>query len=67
MAVGVAEFQMFGEGRIFTDLVPLTPESFANDANLNTFGTDEPLLLQLTAESDAVALNIASRLAEIRI
>lgn len=65
--VGVAEFQMFGEGRVFTDTVPLTPESFANDANLNTFGTDEPLTLQLTAESDAVTLNILSRIAEIRI
>ena len=65
-AMGVAEFQIFGEGRVFVD-GPLTPESFANDANLNTFGTDEPIVLQLTAESDNVALNIVSRSAEVRV
>jgi hypothetical protein len=63
---GDAEFQIFGEGRVFVDGA-LTPESFANDDNLNIFGTDEPIILQLTAESDNVALNIVSRAAEVRV
>jgi hypothetical protein len=63
---GIAEFQAFGEGYVLVD-IGLSPETVARDAAIFDFGTDEALTLQLTAESDSIALNIVSQLGEIRI
>ena len=63
---GVAEFQVFGDAYVRVD-IGLSPEFVANDASIFDFGTDEALQLQLTAESDSVALNIVSQIGEITI
>jgi hypothetical protein len=63
---GIAEFAIVGEGAIRVDGL-LTPESLGNDSIVFDFGTDEALLLQVTAESDSPVLNIVSRVAEIKI
>ena len=65
-AKGVAEFAVVGGGAVQVDGL-LTPESLANDSIVFDFGTDEAVLLQVTAESDSPTLNIVSRLAEIKI
>ena len=63
---GIAEFQAVGEGYVFVD-IGLSPEMVARDAAIFGFGTDEALQLQVTAESDSIALNIVSQIGEVKI
>jgi hypothetical protein len=63
---GIAEFQAFGEAYVLVD-IGLSPEVVARDATIFDFGTDEALQLQVTAESDSIALNIVSQLGEVKI
>lgn len=64
--LGVADLLIFGEGGVLVD-TGLAFESFATSNNVNVFRTDEALQLQVTASSNNVALNIVSRIGEIKI
>jgi hypothetical protein len=65
-APGVANFKQFGEGTWRVD-VGITPEFVAAVSQIQTFGTDEALSLQLTAESDTPVFNIISQIAYLEI
>lgn len=62
----ITEFQAIGEGYVLVN-IGLSLKTVAIDVVIYDFGTDKALVLQVTAESDSIALNIVSQIREVNI